>query len=197
MRDLDETDLEIVRLLTDDARRPYSEIADHVGLSPPAVSDRVSRLEEIGVIRGFTLDLDRTKIRDGQPILIRLTVKPPAVETVFEQVQTLEETEHLFQLFDGTIVTHVHAPERDVHAWFRSHVDLEAITSYELKPIAAFEWATGVKPSGFDLSCVVCGNAVNSDGEMAAFGGERKAFCCESCLARYEEQYESLQQGAD
>jgi DNA-binding Lrp family transcriptional regulator len=47
MRDLDETDLEILQLLLSDARRPYSDIAETVGLSAPAVSDRVSRLREI------------------------------------------------------------------------------------------------------------------------------------------------------
>lgn len=197
MRDLDETDLEIVHLLTEDARRPFSEIAERVDLSPPAVSDRVSRLEELGVIRNFTIHLDRTKVSDRVPILVRLTAEPTAVEAVFEQVQGLEETEHLFQLFDGTIVAHVHAPDHDVHTWFRERLDLEAITSYNLEPIATYEWAAGVSPSAFDISCVVCGNAVNSDGEIANVGGEPKAFCCESCRGAYEEQYESLRQGAE
>ncbi|MFC6725497.1 Lrp/AsnC family transcriptional regulator, partial [Halobium palmae] len=60
MRDLDDTDREILRLLLANARRPYSDIAEHVGLSAPAVSDRVERLQELGVVRGFTLDLDRS-----------------------------------------------------------------------------------------------------------------------------------------
>jgi DNA-binding Lrp family transcriptional regulator len=58
MRDLDETDLEILSLLAEDARRPFSEIGERVGLSGPAVSDRVTRLEETGVIQGFTVDVD-------------------------------------------------------------------------------------------------------------------------------------------
>jgi len=44
MRDLDDTDLEILSLLAEDARRPFSEIGERVGLSGPAVSDRVTRL---------------------------------------------------------------------------------------------------------------------------------------------------------
>ncbi len=53
MRNLDETDLEILELLTEDARRPYKEIAEQVGLTPPAVSDRTSRLEDQGIIQGL------------------------------------------------------------------------------------------------------------------------------------------------
>ena len=44
MRELDETDVQILSLLAEDARRPYSDIGETVGLSGPAVSDRVTRL---------------------------------------------------------------------------------------------------------------------------------------------------------
>ena len=47
MRGLDETDEEILDILLDDGRKPYSEIAEAVGLSAPAVSDRIDRLREI------------------------------------------------------------------------------------------------------------------------------------------------------
>ncbi|WP_245180805.1 Lrp/AsnC family transcriptional regulator [Haloarcula amylovorans] len=67
MRDLDETDLEILQLLMSNARRPYSDIADIVGLSAPAVSDRVARLQEMGIINRFTLDVDGSQLRKGIP----------------------------------------------------------------------------------------------------------------------------------
>jgi len=65
MRTLDETDREIIRLLLADARRPYSDIAERVDLSAPAVSDRVDRLREVGVIQGFTLRIDGDALSDG------------------------------------------------------------------------------------------------------------------------------------
>ena len=64
MRDIDDTDRELLRLLLEDARRPYSELAEAVDLSPPAVSDRVDRLVELGVIERFTLGLDRSRLAD-------------------------------------------------------------------------------------------------------------------------------------
>lgn len=67
MRDLDETDIEILELLLSDARRPWSGIAEIVDLSPPAVSDRVARLQELGIIRRFTLDVDRSQLSEGVP----------------------------------------------------------------------------------------------------------------------------------
>ncbi|MFW6449287.1 MAG: Lrp/AsnC family transcriptional regulator, partial [Halobacteriota archaeon] len=56
MSDLDDLDLEILELLIDDARRPYSDIADAVDVSGPTVSDLVDRLVDRGVIRRFTVD---------------------------------------------------------------------------------------------------------------------------------------------
>ncbi|OVE84039.1 Lrp/AsnC family transcriptional regulator [Natronolimnobius baerhuensis] len=197
MRQPDETDLEILRLLIEDGRRPYSEIAEHVGLTPPAVSDRVARLQELDIIQTFTLDVDRTKLQDRVPALLHLEVKPEAVERVFEHVSTLSETEHTFQQLDGSIVAHVNAPNQDVHSWFRAVLEVSDLVSYDIKPLAHYEWNTGIDPADFSLSCAVCDNAVTSDGETAQVGDEIKVFCCSSCQDLYEQRYESLQQGID
>lgn len=197
MRNQDETDLEILRLLAEDARRPYSEIADNVGLTPPAISDRVARLEELGIIQSFTIDADRTKLQNRVPVLIHLEVTPEAVERVFEHVSTLDETEHTFQQLDGSIVVHVNAPSHDVHSWFREAIDVGDLVSYDIKPVAQYEWNTGINPADFTLPCAVCDNIVTSDGETARIDGEIKLFCCSSCRSLYEQRYESLQQGAN
>ncbi len=55
----DEIDRQIVSLLTQDARRSFQDIGDHVGLSAPAVKRRVDRLEDSGVIRGYAAIIDR------------------------------------------------------------------------------------------------------------------------------------------
>lgn len=194
MRNPDEIDLEIIRLLIEDARRPYSEIATRVGLTPPAVSDRVTRLEEIGIIQKFTLDVDRTTFRNRFSVVIQLTVKPEAVERVFDRVNDLDGTEHAFQLFDGDIIAHVNAPDQDVHSWLRDVLEMEDITSYDITPVARYEWGTGINPSDFTIPCAVCENTVTSDGEMAQIDGEPKLFCCPSCKSAYERRYESLKQ---
>ncbi len=56
--DLDDLDLRILDLLLRDARTPASQIADQVGLSRPAVAERIEKLERNGVIRGTTAVVD-------------------------------------------------------------------------------------------------------------------------------------------
>jgi len=60
--DLDELDLQILTLLTRDGRAPAAQIADRVGLSRPAVADRIEKLERSGVIRGTTAVVDPSAI---------------------------------------------------------------------------------------------------------------------------------------
>jgi Lrp/AsnC family leucine-responsive transcriptional regulator len=64
--DLDGTDVEIVDLLTEDARRTFADIGARVSLSSPAVKRRVDRLERLGVITGYTTVVDQAKL--GRPL---------------------------------------------------------------------------------------------------------------------------------
>lgn len=197
MRDLDGTDLEIIRMLLADGRRPFSDIADRVDLSPPAVSDRVDRLKELGIIQNFTVNVDRDSLSQAVPMYVRLRPQPTQVDSVFEKISTLDETEHVFKLADGSIVIHAHLPTHDTHSWLESTVNLSHIENMDAQPLTGFEWNVGLRPDGFDLSCVVCGNEVGRDGEFGRFDGEVKAFCCESCLSRYEQQYDAHREATE
>src|SRR5688572_2116333 len=60
--ELDELDLRIVSLLLLDGRTPAAQIAEQIGLSRPAVADRLDKLERQGVIRGTTAVVDPTAL---------------------------------------------------------------------------------------------------------------------------------------
>ncbi|MBX2854007.1 MAG: Lrp/AsnC family transcriptional regulator [Rhodobacteraceae bacterium] len=71
---LDETDTEILSHLIEDARTSLAELARRVGLSAPSVAERLKRLEESGVIRGYTLDLAPAAL--GLPLSVWIRIKP-------------------------------------------------------------------------------------------------------------------------
>lgn len=60
--DLDEIDLRIVAELQSDAKAPLARIGETVGLSAPSVMERVRKLEQAGVIRGYHADVDAKKV---------------------------------------------------------------------------------------------------------------------------------------
>src|SRR3989442_14159616 len=64
--ELDAMDRKILRILGGDGRASYQAIADEVGLSRPAIMERVKRLEESGHIAGYYARVDRA--RAGFPV---------------------------------------------------------------------------------------------------------------------------------
>lgn len=56
--ELDDIDIDLVRLLIADGRLSYQELAGQVNLSPSSTGERVRRLVRLGVIAGFHADLD-------------------------------------------------------------------------------------------------------------------------------------------
>ena len=68
--ELDETDQRILSLLMQDAKMPYTEIARQIHVSGGTVHVRMSRLEELGIVRRATLDLDLTKLGFGMQAFV-------------------------------------------------------------------------------------------------------------------------------
>ncbi|MEV1292457.1 Lrp/AsnC family transcriptional regulator [Pseudonocardia sp. NPDC049635] len=62
MQELDEIDHSLLRLLHEDGRRTFADMAITVGLSTAAVKRRVDRMRESGVITGFTVQVDHKKL---------------------------------------------------------------------------------------------------------------------------------------
>jgi Lrp/AsnC family leucine-responsive transcriptional regulator len=71
---LDEIDKKILSILQDDARVSYAELGRRVGLTTPAVIERVRKLEDAGVISGYRAEIDLSRI--GFPItaFIRMSI---------------------------------------------------------------------------------------------------------------------------
>ena len=70
---LDSVGWKLLVLLQEDARRSYSDLGRQVGLSAPAVAERVRRLEEAGVITGYHAAVDPSKIGLSIAAVLRLS----------------------------------------------------------------------------------------------------------------------------
>ena len=64
--EVDSLDLALLRALTENARQSQRALAREVQMSPPAVADRLARLERAGVIRGYRADIDWAAL--GYPV---------------------------------------------------------------------------------------------------------------------------------
>src|SRR5690606_9629257 len=82
---LEPLDKAIVAELSADGRRSFTDLAERVGLSVSAVHQRVRRLEQRGVIRGYTAKLDGEQIGLPLTALISLTPNDPAAPDDYPQ----------------------------------------------------------------------------------------------------------------
>ena len=71
---LDTRNVELLRLLRDDPQITTSEMARRIGMSAPAVRERLQRLKESGVIRGFRVEIDPAAL--GYPIAVFIRLRP-------------------------------------------------------------------------------------------------------------------------
>ncbi len=69
---LDETDIKILDLLSKNARMQWREIGDQVHLTGQAVANRISKMEDLGIIEGFTIRINEGRL--GKPVLAFVTV---------------------------------------------------------------------------------------------------------------------------
>jgi Lrp/AsnC family leucine-responsive transcriptional regulator len=195
MRDLDETDLRIIELLAEDARRSFNEIGDDVDLSGPAVSDRVQRLRDSGVLKGFTVDVDRSQLRAGVPVFVRLAVEDGMAD-LRERVSAASAIEHLFVTADEELLFYGRAQADGVRDWLTQLIGDAAVTDREVTVVDDIEWSPALGGVEFALTCAECGNTVDSEGETERLGDEVYHFCCPSCRSRFVERYERMAEGA-
>lgn len=87
---LDATDLAILRLLASDARMSLRRVARELGMSPPAIADRVAGLERLGVIRGYRAELDRSML--GFPLVVYVGIVSVQGTDQLQVVDRLRET---------------------------------------------------------------------------------------------------------
>lgn len=92
---LDAVDKKILRLLQEDARASRAALGKEVGISPPAVHERIKKLERTGVIRGYRAVLDPRATGNALTAFVLVATTGPHLEDAFiaevsEQLDVLE-----------------------------------------------------------------------------------------------------------
>lgn len=95
---LDEVNLRILTELQDSPRLPMAELARRIGMSAPAVTERVQRLERAGVIAGYRLDIDPAAV--GLPVtaFTRIRPMPGSLPKIAELAAELPEVTECYRI---------------------------------------------------------------------------------------------------
>jgi Lrp/AsnC family transcriptional regulator, leucine-responsive regulatory protein len=88
---LDELDRKLLDILVKDSRTSLKELAQQVGLSSPSVSERLRRLEERGVIRAFTVEIDPEALGFPLQAIVRVRPLPGKLHIVQQLIEEIPE----------------------------------------------------------------------------------------------------------
>ena len=88
---LDDTDRRILTLLQQDGRMAVKLLAEQIGLSSPAASDRLRRLQERDVIHGFSPDVEPRALGYSMQALVRIRPMPGKLQAVQKLIENIPE----------------------------------------------------------------------------------------------------------
>ncbi len=92
LQELDSLDVNILQLLSDNARKPYLEVARETGVSGAAIHQRVAKLQQMGVIKGSETLISPESIGYDTCAYLGVYVKDPQTfDTLLEKLKLIPE----------------------------------------------------------------------------------------------------------
>jgi len=83
------------------SRLSLAELGRRIGLSPTATAERLKQMEEVGILRGYTVEIDREALGLGVLAFIRMSCAGQNYYRLLEYVHTLEEVRECHHLTGG------------------------------------------------------------------------------------------------
>jgi Lrp/AsnC family leucine-responsive transcriptional regulator len=118
---LDKFDLAILAVLQQDARASLQEISSRVGLTSTPCWARIKKMENDGVIQGYTVRLDPVAIGFSETVIVQVTLENHHEETLKEFGKALEEIPEVLEayLVSGDYDYHIRIAVRDTRDYER------------------------------------------------------------------------------
>lgn len=88
---LDAVDRRLLQMLASHARITTAELARQIGMSAPSVADRIRRLEEVGIVRGYTVDVDPVALGYTLTAIVRIRPLPGQLRKVEKLIAGIGE----------------------------------------------------------------------------------------------------------
>ncbi len=95
---IDEVDIEILKLLKENARIKNTEIAKRIGINESTVRKRIEKLEKTGYIKGYTITLGKPVTMGIKAFILVQIVGIVPTDTVIKELSSIEEIQTIWEL---------------------------------------------------------------------------------------------------
>lgn len=189
---LDAIDLKILQALHRDSRISISDMAGQLGMSRPTIKARINKMEKAGVIKRFTIVVDRDAVAENLVLLIRMKAKNPMA---LKSLQEIEEISEAYQTSGNKNIV----CKAIVQSKAGIEKLLEKIGKLEVEEVEAEivlktlkdEYEVEIGPEiGVTLKCEYCGNTISGTPFKFKLHNRERYFCCPICLKNFRKKVE-------
>lgn len=194
--ELDETDVNILKVLQTNGRLSFRQIAEMVKVSVPTVSNKISNMEGMGIVRGYQADLDAERMGELS-VILTIKAKPSDLKAVAGRFQGDEHVRKLFILSSGRILMICTFSGSHMISEFVSHLgDVPEIIEYDIANIISVskEQQRALVESNISvvLQCALCKKEIRGDAVKFKADGRDYYLCCTTCQKTFQEKFEKL-----
>ena len=193
---LDPTDVAILRVLQSDSRRSFRDIAKAIGVSTPTVSVRVSRLERMGIVKGYTTRVDPEQLNET-PVTLIVKARLPAAEDVAGALAGLPWVRRVALARAGRIVVEATAVQAvDVNALLVAVGNIPDVIDVDhyvtVRTVKEEPRAVLTDRATATLTCFECKGPITGEPVRRRIDGRDHFFCCRSCESLFVKRYATV-----
>ncbi|MCW4049515.1 MAG: Lrp/AsnC family transcriptional regulator [Candidatus Bathyarchaeota archaeon] len=131
---IDRLDARIIRSLSKNARKPFSQIAEEVDVSDTTVRKRVQRMLDDGVIKQFNVLLDYHRIGRIIKAFIGIRINPPRLSTVVDRLKDNPDVQVLYRTTGNAnlFVEVIFRDMEELNEFLETELNIDGITGTEV-----------------------------------------------------------------
>lgn len=193
---LDEIDSRIIELLQKDGRMMYKDLARLTRVSLPTIRYRIKRLMNMGLIRGFTVVLDPSKISGKTRAILTIEGKSADLDKIAEKLAEMKEVREVFVgvgsfgVVAKVDVDDIGQYEELVARRISQIPEIESTKSSILVKVVKEEYGVTVKSQvGLHLKCPFCDSPISGNPYVEEIRGVPHYFSGKACADAYKERY--------
>ena len=181
---IDELDLKLIYLLMDDSRLSISELAERLGVSRPTVKSRLEKLQNEGIIQGFTIRLNPELLRAHNVVALIVKTDEPERMKEFEEIIEINR----FTSRKYLIKIAVESMEE-----LRKVIEGAGFEVIEIMPILESIERTSPPKVKVPFKCDYCGKEIVGEPIVYKYRNRVYFFCCPTCLREFKKTRENIE----
>ena len=198
---LDDIEVDLLEELRKDSRISMRQLANKSEVTTPTVSSKVKKLEEMEIIKNYTINMDYRKL-GFEEYIFRIECRPSDIEIIVDSLKDFEFLKEILELGGKKLQISIEVPDlKRVDSFLNLLKDTDEIEGFKFERVTKnyVEYRNiPIRSSqDLDIGCYYCRKPIEGEPVKLKMDGKEHYLCCETCAQQYEEKYKEIKNKAD